>query len=762
MSDFSSIRNSITSYHGQDSDRIVLKDDGKKAGQAAQSTTTSFTSEHKKFFTLFSANKATNLRIARETVATAQKIRAAIVNRYGQSGGKLFDKTFKSGSEIKVGKLKILFNSFTAAEKANCKKVLNQELTGVGKKHNPSAQQAKRNGLLQQLKIPANRLEDVMVKAVTTLSRQEVDPLDLRQQNRELDDSIKQINVQIAMLGNSQTQTLSGESVTVRDKLLGELEHLKSMMKKQLAQNTAQLDKNPLAVKNVRDGFQNVYTAALLVIAQLKNRCASKGQPVPQQVNTLEDEIRNKSNNLFVNRSDQSEISKDELKGLKKVKTDLAKQLSALSKSCRPKVMSEKELATAYKNAMGQNLNTANEWNPIRKEVVVSAFGKSATVTSEIIPAGNLSTLQASYKQDKIKGVSSLDRTNTHACNLAVSTLSVPDAKGGDKVLFQGLRHGVNSAFGIKDQTLRQQANISRTKEVFAAALQCKPELLQDALNGKTVNLSIVSSSLLTPAHFFKEKNFLAEQNAAWKNACNKDGICTLQVADAEGKLRTIRIRPKVITFNFPVNSFSHTKLGWLASFGGGFSDSKAMINQGIHDLLGDTVVEGMIDENSPVGQFLEAHRNLPQRTVDNIKRLVGQILHMNREKTYADSDYDPYALPARIMLLAHLTGMVPAYNCKSGKDRTSVLDAQVKSLAYQAEIGQLHEGHHRQDERDLTVNLLLNGGNHELQQYNTGFAGYKINSVSGLFTKIPGLAALFENKNGFKLFKGGSAGTES
>ena len=80
--------------------------------------------------------------------------------------------------------------------------------------------------------------------------------------------------------------------------------------------------------------------------------------------------------------------------------------------------------------------------------------------------------------------------------------------------------------------------------------------------------------------------------------------------------------------------------------------------------------------------------------------------------------------------LLTSKLGLTPAYNCKSGKDRTGQMDSEIKFLATRiasegrapqpgAELG-VHE-------RDLYRNVVLNAGNHEIQHLNTGHAGYKV-----------------------------------
>ena len=99
----------------------------------------------------------------------------------------------------------------------------------------------------------------------------------------------------------------------------------------------------------------------------------------------------------------------------------------------------------------------------------------------------------------------------------------------------------------------------------------------------------------------------------------------------------------------------------------------------------------------------------------------------------------------ARIAVLTNLLGGVPAWNCKSGKDRTGMMDVECKFLATLAALGkdipepgaQLNA-----EQKMLYRNLLLQSGNHEMQKYNTGVAGYKLEGVGSITERIGDIAS--------------------
>ena len=119
--------------------------------------------------------------------------------------------------------------------------------------------------------------------------------------------------------------------------------------------------------------------------------------------------------------------------------------------------------------------------------------------------------------------------------------------------------------------------------------------------------------------------------------------------------------------------------------------------------------------------------------TLDQAARDVKTIWE---NKDYRRGGGDPYKMVSRLALVSHLMGETPLFNCKSGKDRTGQLDAEVKFLATVADE---QRGRIPSVDRNMEVwrsarsDFTLNTGNLEMQQLNTGLPGYKLKGVSGL-----------------------------
>ncbi|WP_171923641.1 type III secretion system effector inositol phosphate phosphatase [Salmonella bongori] len=317
------------------------------------------------------------------------------------------------------------------------------------------------------------------------------------------------------------------------------------------------------------------------------------------------------------------------------------------------------------------------------------------------------------------KGVCSSDTTNTqHATNLWMSTLSVNE-NGKDKTLFCGIRHGVLSPYHVKDPILRQVGAENRAREVLTAALFSQPTLLTKALQDEVVSLRLVSVGLLTTSTIVgNEDAMVQDQMRAWQSLTQPGNVIHLNLRNKEGKLQTVKIKPEIAAFNTGVNELT-LKLG----LGHQASDN---YNIGaLHQLLG----HDLRPEAPPggwVGEWLAQHP-------DNhavVNTLVRQIKDIWNSKLHHTDGNEPYKFAQRLAILAHEIGAVPAWNCKSGKDRTGMQDAEIKreviSLHQKATLTPL-ASLPDSDGQEIFQKVLLNSGNLEIQKQNTGGAGNKV-----------------------------------
>ena len=341
---------------------------------------------------------------------------------------------------------------------------------------------------------------------------------------------------------------------------------------------------------------------------------------------------------------------------------------------------------------------------------------------------------------------------------------------------------------------MREQASKNMARELATAALISDPEKFQRALDGETVGLDLSSVSMLTPdaiRYRLKvsdedEKTMLRNQRAAFADLAGA-GPVTLTVRDDTGQQRTVTANIKVRQFNFGVNAGAVHGLGkgnltvrshWpgvrgLMGWGFAMAENDPELTRLLgppddRGLGGDAreVLQRMRRRSAQLAErslnlngMLEAHPQLPEapQIRERIGRTQREIDHLATSERalreagaqlktiWAGADYrkgggDPYKMVSRLALVSRLMGETPLFNCKSGKDRTGQLDAEVKFLATVADEtqGQLPPvDRDMANWRSVRSDFTLNTGNLEMQQMNTGLPGYKLKGVPGLENMI-------------------------
>lgn len=388
-------------------------------------------------------------------------------------------------------------------------------------------------------------------------------------------------------------------------------------------------------------------------------------------------------------------------------------------KSCNNISMKEARVAATdiYKQTRVTYLNN-RPWTTIKKSFIYNNNEYlSVQQPAAEMKVGDQDIFPNSYNG---KGVNCWDTSNIqHASNLWNSTVSVKTEDGREKILFSGVRHGVLSPMGINNPQDRHLGAVNRAKEVVSAALFSKPALLERALNGEVVPLRLVSTSLLTPTRLCGQEDImLRDQSQAWQTLNQSGSPLTLSIKDASGNLRQVKITFEVAPFNFGVNELS-------LKFGLGNKTSDSYNHTALKQLLGKDLKPGS-EPGGWVGEYLSMNpenSGLVKELSEHIKNIWQNMSH-HRDKG------EPYKLAQRVSMLANEINAVPCWNCKSGKDRTGMLDVEIKREAVSLDAGNpLSKPGQPLDLKGkwLLQQLLLNSGNLEVQAQNTGLAGNKV-----------------------------------
>jgi len=116
---------------------------------------------------------------------------------------------------------------------------------------------------------------------------------------------------------------------------------------------------------------------------------------------------------------------------------------------------------------------------------------------------------------------------------------------------------------------------------------------------------------------------------------------------------------------------------------------------------------------------------------------LFDQISEAGGPENYDKISGNPYAIPARILLLADLMGMSVHFHCKSGKDRTGMMDIEMKYIAQmmdrsldkgieKIEVPPIHLNEETEEHIQTRNRIALKSGNTKIAFINTGEYGLK------------------------------------
>ncbi|EBB1560197.1 type III secretion system effector inositol phosphate phosphatase [Salmonella enterica] len=408
--------------------------------------------------------------------------------------------------------------------------------------------------------------------------------------------------------------------------------------------------------------------------------------------------------------------TKQEEAAAKALKKNLIELIAKQQQSGLPAKEAYRLAAATFRDAQVKHLNS-QPWQTIKNTLTHNGH----QYTNMQLPAadmkiGTQDIFPSAYQG---KGVCSWDTKNTHhANNLWMSTVSAHE-DGKDKTLFCGIRHGVLSPYDVKDPLLRQTGAENKAKEVLTAALFSKPELLTRALEGEAVNLKLVSVGLLTASNVLgKEGTMVEDQMRAWQSLTQPGKMIHLKIRNKDGELQTVKIKPEIAAFNVGVNELA-LKLGF------GLKTSDSYNVEALHQLLGND----LRPEAKPGGWVGDWLAQYPDNyKVVNI--LARQIKDIWKNNLHHKDGGEPYKLAQRLAMLANEIDAVPAWNCKSGKDRTGMMDSEIKR-----ETISLHQTHTLnapgslpdRSGQEIFQKVLLNSGNLEIQKQNTGGAGNKV-----------------------------------
>ncbi len=431
------------------------------------------------------------------------------------------------------------------------------------------------------------------------------------------------------------------------------------------------------------------------------------------------------------------------------------------------------EISDQLEHEHVQALSNQQTWDKIEKEVKLSINGETKNFTSTLTPHSKLTGKPEELEDGK--GVCCHDAKNEISSNVWQSELK--DDRG--EVMFRQMRTGVNCAYEIEDDVKRKEVNEGRARQMLTLHVHSDPRVGEQIDDGKDpIVIKNLWVSHLTPDGFRSgvedELKMSREQSDAMKSLA---GVHTFTVMH-NGEPREIRVKYEPIMFSMGVNFGAVGLLSDLSLGRSGNWDTanREFNNDSMTQLLGDGFLSGTDEPGGWVGEGLKNNRDLIAKSekeiVDILRNLGGnqpvpgsqqelrmqeleqttrdarasneriEVLARQVRQIWTSGEYktqteDPYKMSSRLGVLGYEIGCSITSNCKSNKDRNSYGDVHMKDLSIQmhekGEIRGPNQPRSREEQLNLRT-LSRQSGNSELQRYNVGGAGYKLEKVGMVY----------------------------
>lgn len=383
-----------------------------------------------------------------------------------------------------------------------------------------------------------------------------------------------------------------------------------------------------------------------------------------------------------------------------------------------------------YVMALGNN---ADSWKTMTKTVKIQGkYGKKLEVSVSVTPAAELGVFtHLSANQ----GVSSNERESPHAINMWKSEVK---SKSGE-VLFSGIRHG------------NTRGKVSSSQEIILAAAvqQYGLEKLQESDPNHVWVVRLGNVQLMSPTRIpiaSVDYDLPFKQAETFEELSKKPSF-KVQIVGKDGAPKWITLKlEKPVLFNFGVNSIYYSLKGkMIKSF-----DSRN--EKGLITLFGEKIIKEGYDSKKgielkniqgDVGEYLvklevalkkEKDEKEKQKILIKKKKIINlskQILNIWFETQKHGRSVNPAAIQTRLSGLMFLIGYPVSFNCKSGKDRTGEVSAEINDLmtTMEANDGEPPDPYEKlSDSQKVQASEMFDASlGEQITQSNTGYRGLKV-----------------------------------
>jgi phosphatidylinositol-4,5-bisphosphate 4-phosphatase len=387
--------------------------------------------------------------------------------------------------------------------------------------------------------------------------------------------------------------------------------------------------------------------------------------------------------------------------------------------------MSNESVKTMLRNCYIRQLNR-QEWKPIRKTIKFKGVLYIRYI-STIMPVNQHfhATYGPNGKKYGTTGLCSMSTSKrlVHTQKMPIipfqemsrtTNLAYTELRRDDTILFAGFRSGSLSGKGYGENYTKDNAH--ELLEAMAIKYSEFQKILKQFKSMDQKSMRVISINLQSSG-IGKEGNQIEAQKQALKNFIGREIIVypSWQLGKQAGKPVTIKVE-NVICVNLGVNAQGDR------------------VAADIEDIA--QLVDWLVNNEDTYLQQGDPDGDLRLELLDKV-RLKKRETQLFSQKGIANS----YKLASRLAMLGFLSGHMVHFNCKSGKDRTGLMDCETKFLAYRIDHAL------RADQRPIVPRhtlkldwekrhfqqMLFESGNLEMQAYNTGGQGFKIAPADGI-----------------------------
>lgn len=359
-------------------------------------------------------------------------------------------------------------------------------------------------------------------------------------------------------------------------------------------------------------------------------------------------------------------------------------------------------------------------------------------------------------------GISSTDaRSRNHLVNGYEVEIRNPDS---GKLLFRSIRHGALADKKETNESVRKASAKQASEELASAALlqQLKDQDLSleaAATLDSPLKIYLTSVSLLTPDDFRALAAKLSGNQGTNEKKMLQDQVDSLKALEKLTHLEIggfkIPVQFVAMPFNFGVNDAA------IGSFHLGAQNQHTFNSKAYKELsdLEKRFAKVSSDHKSEINRLKADEKREYNSLLSEITLLKNDLDSLlSKKEGYLEGD-NQYEAGAKLLILSNLMSRAAAivnpklpkgsklpfvqsmFNCMSAKDRTGMMQAAVTSFVAQAEIrGGRYQTHNtltndkakKEEFTNILAKSMLEGGNIEITEINSGVAGLKITSNSG------------------------------